>query len=159
MGLNTKIYIRNKGKFLTQKEVSKLANTICEAFGYDNFFINDDDNVIEDRYNAIDIVKENFEDSYQYLEVRLATRYYGKGYERGDLPLIYCVAKWLEMRIPNCEILYDYDKAEYDTIQEEINAMPKFDKKRREQLFKYFVKKGKKWYRDMRSLTKTHLRQ
>jgi hypothetical protein len=44
-----------------------------------------------------------------FLEVNLWGRYYGIGYERGDI-LTYCaVAEWLEQNIPGCVVYYGGD--------------------------------------------------
>jgi len=45
------------------------------------------------------------------LEVSLAGRYYGEGYERGDI-LTYCsIAEWFEVHIPKCEVWYGGDSS------------------------------------------------
>lgn len=45
------------------------------------------------------------------IEVNLAGRYYGEGYERGDI-LTYCaIAEWLETNIPACESWYGGDSS------------------------------------------------
>jgi len=46
-----------------------------------------------------------------FLEVNLWTRYYGVGYERGDLMTICSVAEWCELNIPNCEVWYGGDSS------------------------------------------------
>ena len=46
-----------------------------------------------------------------FLEVNLWTRYYGVGYERGDLMTICAVAEWCELNIPNCEVWYGGDSS------------------------------------------------
>lgn len=43
------------------------------------------------------------------IEVHLATRYYGVGYERGDLIGILAVAKWFRLAFAPCEIWYGGD--------------------------------------------------
>lgn len=45
------------------------------------------------------------------LSVNLSTRYYGIGYERGDLLTICATAEWCEMNIPNCEVWYGGDSS------------------------------------------------
>lgn len=45
------------------------------------------------------------------LELSLMGRYYGEGYERGDI-LKYCaIAEWLEANIPGCEVWYGGDSS------------------------------------------------
>lgn len=45
------------------------------------------------------------------LTVSLWTRYYGVGYERGDLMTLCAVAEWCEVNIPNCEVWYGGDSS------------------------------------------------
>lgn len=45
------------------------------------------------------------------LRVALWTRYYGIGYERGDLLTICAVAEWCELTIPNCVVWYGGDSS------------------------------------------------
>jgi hypothetical protein len=45
------------------------------------------------------------------LKISLMGRYYGPGYERGDI-LSYCaIAEWLEQNIPGCEVWYGGDSS------------------------------------------------
>lgn len=46
-----------------------------------------------------------------FLEVALWTRYYGVGYERGDLMTICATAEWVEANIPNAEVWYGGDSS------------------------------------------------
>lgn len=45
------------------------------------------------------------------LQVRLFTRYYGEGYERGDLWGILATAAWLDQNIPNATVYYGGDSS------------------------------------------------
>lgn len=45
------------------------------------------------------------------LKVSLWTRYYGVGYERGDLLTICAVAEWVEANIPNATVWYGGDSS------------------------------------------------
>lgn len=45
------------------------------------------------------------------LQVNLWTRYYGVGYERGDLLTIIATAEWCEQNIPECEVWYGGDSS------------------------------------------------
>lgn len=44
------------------------------------------------------------------LDCAIATRHYAPGYERGDLPFILAVIRWLEVRLPGVPIYYDADR-------------------------------------------------
>lgn len=63
------------------------------------------------------------------LEVSLWTRYYGVGYERGDLIAICAVAEWLEYNIPECTVWYGGDSSG-------VSAQP-FGREKREELKKH----------------------
>lgn len=45
------------------------------------------------------------------LTVNLWSRWYGIGYERGDLLTICAIAEWVEANIPNCEVWYGGDSS------------------------------------------------
>lgn len=45
------------------------------------------------------------------LEIDPLTRYYGPGYERGDILHICAIAEWCELNIPNCEVWYGGDSS------------------------------------------------
>ncbi len=46
------------------------------------------------------------------LTVHLWTRYYGSGYERGDLPFILSLTRWFRTRLDGCTIYYGGDSGE-----------------------------------------------
>lgn len=46
-----------------------------------------------------------------FLEVNVWTRYYGVGYERGDLLTLCAIAEWCEVNIPDCEVWYGGDSS------------------------------------------------
>ena len=51
------------------------------------------------------------DDGEWFLRASLWTRYYGVGYERGDLLTVCAVAEWAEANIPNCEVWYGGDSS------------------------------------------------
>jgi len=46
-----------------------------------------------------------------FMEVSLWTRYYGPGYERGDILTICAVAEWVEQNMQPCEVWYGGDSS------------------------------------------------
>lgn len=54
------------------------------------------------------IVAENGE---CLLEVNIMSRYYGVGYERGDILTLGGIATWCEINIPGCEVWYGGDSS------------------------------------------------
>lgn len=61
-----------------------------------------------------------------FLKVSLWTRFYGEGYERGDILTICAVAEWIEQNMQPCEVWYGGDSSG-------VCAEP-FPKERREEL-------------------------
>lgn len=45
------------------------------------------------------------------IEISLSSRYYGIGYERGDILGICAIAEWCDLNIPNCEVWYGGDSS------------------------------------------------
>lgn len=86
----------------------------CAGYAAEDF---DDDKVpVENRAPG----RVYFEDSYEpvlaapgewLLQVSVFTRYYGEGYERGDILFLCAVAEWVEANIPNCEVWYGGDSS------------------------------------------------
>src|SRR5687768_4454456 len=102
MGVDAQMLVRTRTT-RSAAEVRRLSVDLAEAFGHGEFWIWEDfenENGTKGRHaleivpvytqDGDDIVPEKGE---QFIEVHIATRYYGKGYERGDLPLIIAVAQ------------------------------------------------------------------
>lgn len=69
-------------------------------------------------------------DGEWFLEVSLWTRYYGVGYERGDLMTICAVAEWIEANIPKATVFYGGDSSGVEAES--------FDSAAREKLKRHF---------------------
>lgn len=120
MGVDAQMLVRTYQSF-TPAEVRALAVDLCEAFGPERFWIfkdwdNEDGTTgrhalhLTAKYeqDGDDITPDSGE---TFIEVEPATRYYGAGYERGDLPFLIAVAQWLESRIPDARIFYGGDSS------------------------------------------------
>lgn len=79
-------------------------------------------------------------DGEWFLEVSLWTRYYGVGYERGDLMTICAVAEWAEANIPTAVVYYGGDSSG-------VEAEP-FDAAAREKLKKHYYSQSGRDYFD-----------
>ena len=66
------------------------------------------------------------------------TRLYEEGYERGDLPLIIMVAKWLDYRLPGGSVWYGGDSGSA--------GLTPFDEERRYKLMLHFFDVGHRPY-------------
>lgn len=121
MGIDARMFVRTKATY-TDQQVRRLAHDLVAAFGTDRLFVippGPDDwhdgkgrHAIEviDKYeqDGPDILPE---DGETFLCVHLWTRYYGKGYERGDCTTICAVAEWLESRVPGGVVWYGGDSS------------------------------------------------
>ncbi len=136
MGVDAQLLVRTKSKKVDSKFVKNAAYELASSFGPEKFFIYKEGEgshhclSLVDRYtqDGPDIVPE---DGEKLIEVHLWTRYYGEGYERGDLPLIIMISKWLEYKIPDSEVWYGGDSSGI--------CAEKFDEDARERLFRHFV--------------------
>lgn len=147
MGVDAEMFVKVRAP-LAARRVKRLAYEMAEAFGPDKFFIARGDDMGGYVSRALAEVKEYEQDGptlrpkdgEQFLRVHLWTRYYGEGYERGNLPLIIMVAEWLEHRIiqepgvRSLEVWYGGDSSGI--------CASRFDAKARLALFKHFVNQG-----------------
>ncbi len=127
MGVDAQMFIKTTTK-LTPLEVTKLAYQMGRCFGHKEFMRTSAHEVAEDRARGYDHskVRHNLTAISKYeqdgpdikpkpgqyfYEVNLWGRYYGPGYERGDLPFYVMLASWLEMSIPGAEVWYGGDSS------------------------------------------------
>lgn len=144
MGVDAEMFVRTKAE-ITEVEVRTLAYRLGEAVGHDNLWIFKNPSFGEPRH-CMQIVPEYTQDGptitpekgETFIQVYPATRYYGEGYERGNLPLLIMIAEWLEENIKDGEVWYGGDSSGVEA--------KKFDKKAREKLFKFFAKEGHRGY-------------
>ena len=164
MGIDAEMFIKIKGQdnWITQKQTGRLAYDAAEAFGHDMFWIFHGPGY---QHRAIEIVRplptdeaDEMEipelagksvmcqdgppivanEDEQFVRVHPATRYYGPGYERGALPFLLVLAKWLEARVPQGEIWYGGDSSGV--------LFKRFDQSAQDELFSHFAKFGHKPY-------------
>lgn len=147
MGVDAQMLVRTR-QALIPADVRRLSVDLCEAFGHRSFWVWEDwenENGEHGRH-ALEIVREYSQDGDSifpdagetFIEVNIATRYYGDGYERGDISLIIAVASWLERRIADARIYYGGDSSG-------ICAEP-FDAAERERYWAHFCRVGHKPY-------------
>jgi hypothetical protein len=144
VGIDAEMFVRTHLKF-TEESVRELSCDLCEAFGHNNFLIWTQGEP-EDQHHALSICKLWQQDGPDikpksgetFIRVHFYCRYYGKTYERGDLPLIISVADWLEHRVTDGKVWYGGDSSG-------VCAKP-FGKKERAALFDHFCSVGHKPY-------------
>lgn len=145
MGIDARMLLKVKGDY-TERQTLELARQAFECFGKDTLWVDEWNS--QDRKHCIlkiDKYEQDGEtlypkDNESFLEVRLWGRYYGKGYERGDLLSYIMLAEYLEIKIPNVEVWYGGDSSGIEAYL--------FDKTTRNDLFSYFCDNGHSLYED-----------
>lgn len=115
MGIDARMFVKVRPP-KTAAEVRALAVELAAAFGPDRFCIA---RQVGGGQHAVEIIGHYAQDGpdvlpepgEQFLECHLCTRYYGPGYERGDLAFIMGVAGWFLHRLPGCEVWYGGDSS------------------------------------------------
>lgn len=139
MGIDAQMLLKVNGE-VSEDQVLALAVNAYERFGNVLFVWNSDDlggkrHCITrvDRYeqDGDDIMPEPGE---TFLEVHLSGRYYGEGYERGNLPGYIMLAEYFESVIPGVKVMYGGDSSGV--------CAEGFGKQERDALFAHFVKVG-----------------
>jgi hypothetical protein len=141
MGVDAQLYYTTRVK-QTNEEVLALASRLYEAYYGEPFFLYNDNHcltIIPSNTIEQDGEPETFPETTQLVEVHLSGRYYGEGYERGDLPTICSICDWIEFNVPHAELWYGGDSSG-------VCAEP-FTKHKRELLLEYFYEHGHKPYR------------
>ena len=119
MGVDAKMLVRHKGK-LTDDEVRLLAADLSAAFWREPFMIaRPGDKYTPEGRHALEITERyeqdgpdiEREEGDQFIRVNLFGRFYGKGYERGNWPQLYAIARWLKTRIAGCSVWYGGDSS------------------------------------------------
>jgi hypothetical protein len=139
MGIDAQMLIITDPK--TDEEILKLSYEMCWAFGVDHFFIDKEKTKWSKPHHAISRCKIHRQDGpsikppkgKEFLKVNIMESYYGKGYERGNFPFLYTLAKYLEKKTGG-EILYGGDSSG-------ILAEP-FGEAERAVLMEHFVEVG-----------------
>lgn len=115
MGVDAEMFVRTRQPLMPE-QVKLLAWEMGEAFGADRFWIFKEFDPPCRALAIVDIYEQDGddivpEDGEQFIRVYPSTRYYGKGYERGDLPFLIMLAEWLERRIPSGQVWYGGDSS------------------------------------------------
>jgi hypothetical protein len=151
VGIDAEMFVRVKGE-VSDDYVRRLAWEMGGAFGPDKFWI--DERHDRRALRVVDVHTQDGPDivpgpGETFVRVSLWCRFYGVGYERGDLPFLIAVAAWLEER-------FALDKREaaiwYGGDSSGACAEP-FGPDEREALFQHFVKHGHRPYLDDRRST------
>jgi len=157
MGIDAEMLVRRVPRIaVTDEWLKETSWKLCKAIGAEHFFVeagptprlaidrtltryrDADTPAMGSVYqqDGDDVPAENGE---CLLELSLSGRYYGPGYERGDI-LAYCaIAEWLEANIEGCEVWYGGDSSG-------VCAEPFPEAKRRELKLHLFGKNGRDYF-------------
>lgn len=119
VGHRSEVFWQSSDEALAKGEVRRALNRV----------VNDD----EGDYRACGIA----DFSGSWLWVSLCGRYYGEGYERGDLWSYIAIAEWLERNFPNCTVYYGGDSSDRIEL---------FGKSAREELISHWASEGGRPY-------------
>lgn len=119
MGVDAQMLLRSK-KIRTEREVREHSVALVDAF-FGAFIVSRPGQWSwhPNGCHALEIVTEYQQDGdtitpadgEQLIEAHLSGRYYGVGYERGNLPQTLAIASWLKVRMPECEVWYGGDSS------------------------------------------------
>lgn len=118
MGIDAEMFVR-VNRAVTADEVKKKAVAMQVAFGPGPLFVARPGRSYGQPHHSLAIVDVWRQDGPDidpepgetFIKVYLWTRYYGPGYERGDLPAILAVARYLRTVFEPCEIWYGGDSS------------------------------------------------
>jgi hypothetical protein len=151
VGIDAEMFIRTKEP-VSDEQVKQWNYQLGLVFGHSKFWIwQGADGFIGDRraLERIEVYEQDGPDivpgdGETFLRLNPCTRYYGEGYERGDLPFLIMLAEWCEASIPGVEVWYGGDSSG-------VLAKP-FDMSRRHALFMHLCSECGRDYFTERSL-------
>lgn len=145
MGIDAEMLVRTKEP-ITNAEVLAWSRRLVASFGEEFFWFchpRSDRAVHETPRHCLAIVDKMTQDGpdiypgdgERFIRVYLTGRYYGVGYERGDLPKLIAIASWLEANIPGSSIWYGGDSS--GVVLEPFGVFE------RAELFRHFCRDGR----------------
>jgi hypothetical protein len=145
MGIDAEMFVRTKNK-RTPQEVRKLAYKLAAAFGHESFWIwrPGESSFNEEGRHCLEIVEVYEQDGddivpepgEQFIRCYPGTRYFGEGYQRGNIRLLCDIAEWLEGNLGG-EVWYGGDSSGV--------CAEKFDQEARQKHKRLFFESGKTW--------------
>lgn len=115
---------------ISERELLRLSYSLCSAFGPTHFMVNREGKYGAPHHALTMPLPEYFDlsvpaDTKTTFRVQLFGRYYGPGYERGNLPLYLNIKRWFQTVLPGCTVFYGGDTSYYldpltDEAEEEL---------------------------------------
>jgi hypothetical protein len=136
MGIDARMIVVTTNK-PSKEDIKRWSYIFGSAFAQD-LFLGFEDTIynkpIELIKNTVDQDGPDFviDKDKTILEIPLPGRYYGEGYERGNLLTYIYIAEFLEQLIPESIIYYGEDSSGV--------LFEQFDQKRRKELLEYYIK-------------------
>jgi hypothetical protein len=137
MGIDARILVRvNEGQ-ATDDKLQAAEHWLFELFGLSQFSIYRDRILTRAPTLEEDAPDERAQPGKVFVEVAIWTRYYSKGYERGDFAFIYMLARALEHIFTGGQVFYGGDCG--------VGVEP-FDPEARDALFEHWLTVGHRPY-------------
>jgi hypothetical protein len=133
MGVDAVMMVQAPSSEVTDDRIVEWSYKLGAAFGFERFLVYRlDGRRALTRADEDDIRCYNVRErpGWTTLRVNIFSRYYGPGYERGDLPFLLALARFLEDIVPASYILYGSDSG--DTLEY-------FGRDEQEDLWDHFV--------------------
>lgn len=126
MGIDAEMLVKNVSRDLvTDDWLKEKSWRLCQAVGSKHFYLDADngrsaiqrarnwETESEDgtMWEDDSPVKHEARPGECFLSVNLSSRWYGIGYERGDLLTICATAEWIEQNVPDAEVWYGGDSS------------------------------------------------
>lgn len=145
MGIDAEMVVRTRAE-VSERQVIRWAYELAEAFRGAVWTVRPGTFHDGTSYRCLEIVQRYEQDGppiepepgETLIRVRLRGRYYGPDYERGDLPTLIMVARWLEAKISGAAVWYGGDSSG-------ALAEP-FGEEQREELWQHFLEHGHRPY-------------
>lgn len=150
MGIDAEMYVSTSKKY-SEEELKELRWKLGQTFQPNNFsiYLDYQNEIWSHSLVSVNEIHQDGPEIYpneneHFIQVNLSTRYYGRGYERGDFVLIYSVARWLETNIVDAKVFYGGDSS---------GVLHKsFSHKEREELMSYFLTNNRDYFSSRRSV-------
>lgn len=148
MGVDAQMIVKLSAP-ISDAELIDASYRLAEACGaYRTFFLSNDEDIAKgERRRALNRVTDDDDSRYHsrhiaepdgtWLWLSLWGRYYGIGYERGDLFQFIEIAEWLERNFAGCLVFYGGDSGE---------TLDLFNKPARERFIAHWAEKGGRPY-------------
>lgn len=115
MGIDAEMLLRINQPVMDE-EIAVWSYSIAETLGAGNFFIQRDGKNPQGAISRVALWEQDGPDiepkeGESFLRLHFWSRYWGPGYERGDLLFLISCAEWAEQNIPDCEVWYGGDSS------------------------------------------------